>query len=484
MIFKSISLKEGMFERTIDFDPNVNLIHSHENSKGKTTLLRFLLYSLGYNIPSTKQIKFERCEVRTVVETEANGTITLFRDSNSYIVASIGNKESTFVLPEQQSLLHKLLYGTDNPDVLNNILGAFYVDQEKGWTLLNRGIVIGSIHFNIEELIRGLSSRDCSALLREEARISRELGKYRQLFSVAKYQESISNSSGSLISETFNETVDIELEQLQFRQIALKKELNRIDSTLSDNRRFKRFVAEMKILVLLPDGTTIPVSEDNIVGLSDTIDFLVAKRKIVSSELTALSNRIDRLRDSKNTENEQTAFWETETIAETFDRRLASVPINAVVIEREIRRLEESLKSIRRTISENTKINNGIVDSLYKNVLKYAIELGIGNDESLASSYLFTSNLKELSGALLHKTVFAFRLAYIIEIERALNIKLPIILDSPSGKEVDKANIQLMVGILKRDFSDHQIIIASIFEYDFDTINAIEIQNRLIETYE
>lgn len=274
------------------------------------------------------------------------------------------------------------------------------------------------------------------------------------------------------------------MEQLQLRQAALKKELNRIDGTLSDNRRFKRFVAEMKILVQLPDGTTIPVSEDNIVGLSDTIDFLIAKRKIVSSELVTLSNKIDRLRNSKNTENEQTAFWETETIAETFDRRLASVPINAIIIEKEIKRLEESLKSIRRTISENTKVNNDVVDSLYKNVLKYAIELGIGDDESLASSYLFTSNLKELSGALLHKTVFAFRLAYIIEIERVLNIKLPIILDSPSGKEVDRANIQLMVDILKRDFSDHQIIIASIFEYDFDTINVIEIKNQLIEAVE
>lgn len=90
--------------------------------------------------------------------------------------------------------------------------------------------------------------------------------------------------------------------------------------------------------------------------------------------------------------------------------------------------------------------------------------------------------MKELSGALLHKTVFAFRLAYIIEIERALNIRLPIILDSPSGKEVDKANIQLMVDILKRDFSNHQIIIASIFEYGFDAVNTIEIKNQLIET--
>ena len=59
---------------------------------------------------------------------------------------------------------------------------------------------------------------------------------------------------------------------------------------------------------------------------------------------------------------------------------------------------------------------------------------------------------------------------------------MPNLLDSPSGKEVDQENITLMMDILKRDFSDHQIIIASIFEYDFDPLNIIEIVNRLIET--
>lgn len=82
---------------------------------------------------------------------------------------------------------------------------------------------------------------------------------------------------------------------------------------------------------------------------------------------------------------------------------------------------------------------------------------------------------------MLHKTVFAFRLAYIIEIEKTLGIKLPIILDSPSGKEVDNANVQLMVNILKRDFSSNQIIIASIYQYNFEISNIIEIKNRLIE---
>jgi hypothetical protein len=105
----------------------------------------------------------------------------------------------------------------------------------------------------------------------------------------------------------------------------------------------------------------------------------------------------------------------------------------------------------------------------------------LGDKETINPTYLFTSNLKELSGAVLHKTAFAFRLAYINVIESLLNIKLPIILDSPSGKEVDKSNIALMMDILKRDFSDNQIIIASIFDYDFDDMNIIEIKERLID---
>ena len=63
MIFQFIKIKEGFAERTFNFTDGVNLIFSKENSKGKTTLLRFMLYSLGYNIPSTRKIRFDRCEV-------------------------------------------------------------------------------------------------------------------------------------------------------------------------------------------------------------------------------------------------------------------------------------------------------------------------------------------------------------------------------------------------------------------------------------
>ena len=229
------------------------------------------------------------------------------------------------------------------------------------------------------------------------------------------------------------------------------------------------------------DGTVFPVTADSIVGLSDTIDFLITKRKIVSADLRSVMHQLANVQKEQETEAEQLAFFQSESMIDIFDRRIASVPIDAGAIDKEIKRLEKVLKSVREEISRKTKSDTGVVMSLYENMVKYATELGVGNSESIASSYLFTSNLKELSGAVLHKTVFAFRLAYIMEIEKHLGIKLPIILDSPSGKEVDQANIQLMVNILKRDFSDNQIIIASIFKYDFESLNVIEIQNRLIE---
>lgn len=481
MIIKSIRIKEGFTEKTFNLSCGVNLIFSKANSKGKTTLLRFILYSLGYNIPNTRKIRFDRCEVTTALDCEKKGEIVLSRFSLDHIVAAIDGVKTTYVLPDQLNVLHSIIFCTSNSDILNNMLGAFYADQEKGWTLLNRGTAIGSIHFNIEELIRGLSGIDCSGLIRKEAQLTRELSKYRQMFSVAKYRESVIKESGALAFNDYSIESDAAEAQLLMRQKALQAELRRIDKTLSDNKHFRRFIAEMKLMVEGPNGETIYVTEDNIIGLEDIIDFLIAKRKMVSSDLFSVNRQLMLLQKEQENEEQQLAFFESENLIEIFDKKIASVPINVAAIEKEISRLEKTIKALRQEISKKTKSDSRVIGSLYENMVKYATELGVGNSKSIASSYLFTSNLKELSGAVLHKTVFAFRLAYIIEIEKTLGIKLPIILDSPSGKEVDNANVQLMVNILKRDFSSNQIIIASIYQYNFEISNIIEIRNRLIE---
>ena len=184
----------------------------------------------------------------------------------------------------------------------------------------------------------------------------------------------------------------------------------------------------MKLMVLAPDGETIiPVTEKNIVGLSDTLDFLITKRKMIAGELQQVMSKLSSLKKESATESEQLSFLQSESMIDIFDKKIASVPMNAIAIEREIKRLEKTLKAIRQEISAKTKSDSGIIKSLYDNMVRFATALDVGNSESIASSYLFTSNLKELSGAVLHKTVFAFRLAYIIEIQKKLGFKLPLI---------------------------------------------------------
>lgn len=481
MIFRSIRIKEGLAERAIDFSSGVNLIHSYKNSCGKTTLLRFMLYSLGYSIPNTRKIRFNRCEVESTLICETLGVVSLLRYRDDFIEVTIDKQKQTYVLPAQQRELHCQLFGTENENILKNILGAFYVDQEKGWTLLNRGVVIGSIHFNIEELIIGLSGLDCTELIQRRERLNRDITKYRQMFSIAQYRQSIEAESGSVALDNYEEKSNTEVAQLRLKQKSLKDELKRIDRTISDNKQFKKFVANMKLLVQGPDEMIIQVTEDNIIGLNDAIELLITKRKIVSSELALVENSLSKTQKEQKNEFEQLELFQSESLAEVFDKRIVAMPMNPVAIKKELDSLQKQLKAVREEISSVTKSNYSVVIPLYHNVVRYATELGLGDSSSIAASYLFTSNLKELSGAVLHKMVFAFRLAYILAIESELHIKLPIVLDSPSGKEVDQANIRLMMGLLKRDFSDHQIIIASIYEYDFDNINRIEIVDRLIK---
>lgn len=476
MRIKEICIIDGLFKRTIDFINQTNLIFSEENSCGKTTLIRFILYSLGYQIPSTKNLKFENCYVSCSLELD-NGDIVQLHRPNCFSI-SIDGEDKSFALPEQQDDLHELLFGTKNKDILHNILGAYYFDQEKGWTLLNRGVVIGSIHFNIEELIRGISGLDCSKLIARERQVNSDLSKYKQMYSIAQYRDSVQQDT--LIADTYEEETDAELQQLLIEKTNLQREISRVGQSISGNKKFMDFVDEMKLLVLTEDGQQINVTKDNIVGLNDSVDYLIAKKKILMRELSEVLKKIERVSSQQTNEKQQLAFFKSESLAEVFDKQIVKLPMNQVAIKKAMDVLVKERKQLREEISRLSRSENSVVMSMYQTVVAYATELGIGNSESVTQKYLFTSNLKELSGALLHKMVFAFKLAYIKEIEKKLNIKLPIILDSPRGKEVDDKNISLMMDILKRDFKDNQIIIASIFEYNFETVKKIEIKDRLL----
>lgn len=304
------------------------------------------------------------------------------------------------------------------------------------------------------------------------------------MFSVAKYQETLDVESNNLARDSYNTRIDVSLNQCRMELNLLKTELRRINKVLKDNKTFKSFIAEIGLLIKTPEGLTLAVTEDNIIGLNDTIDYLIAKRQILISQYKQLQDRLVEIERERRIEDVQLSFFEDEeTISQIFDKRIANIPINEMAVRNGITRLEQDIKAISariKDVSQNAKNARDIISSIFANTKKYLSELDL-DDTRVTERYLFTSNLKELSGAILHKTVFAFRLACLIEVEKTLGIKLPIILDSPSGKEIDKRNIEAMINILTRDFSENQIIIASIYQYDLKNVNTISIVNRLIE---
>jgi hypothetical protein len=155
--------------------------------------------------------------------------------------------------------------------------------------------------------------------------------------------------------------------------------------------------------------------------------------------------------------------------------------IDAIATKRIIGKLDRERKSIEESISQSVRFNNPIIAELYGLISEYAKELDIDERFVRPSEMdIFTSDLKSLSGAIFHKIVFAFKMSYIKLIHAHTGTRLPIILDSPSGREVDHINVTDMMTILSRDFSEHQIIIASIHSYDFPSPHIIEIEKQLL----
>lgn len=222
MKIKRVIIQRKGEKREFIFDGKINLIYSKDNSKGKTTLLRAILYGLGYNIPATDGIKsFDDFHI-SIEYTEKSKRYVLerYRDLIDFYE---GNEKITYVMPEQINELHYKMFDINDILILNNLLAIFYIDQEKGWTLLNRGIIIGKNRFNIEDFISALSEKDVSSINNEIKKIEEELRKYKSLKNIAEYKTE--NIIEEVTSYTKNDDSELysQINLLKMREAEIKK---------------------------------------------------------------------------------------------------------------------------------------------------------------------------------------------------------------------------------------------------------------------
>jgi hypothetical protein len=165
-----------------------------------------------------------------------------------------------------------------------------------------------------------------------------------------------------------------------------------------------------------------------------------------------------------------------------FDSVITRISVDVMATKKMIKGLEKEKAVIAEQVIRNVKQDNPLVSELHELISSYAIRLGL--DERYVSArkdYIFTNDLKSLTGAIFHKVVFAFKISYVRLIHRHTGVCLPIILDSPSGREVSSKNVNEIIAVLEKDFSEHQIIIASIHnDYALTNKNLIELKDRLL----
>ena len=465
MKFINIILKNGLWPRTEEFSQNFNMVYSKNNSAGKTSFLRAILYSLGYPIPNTKKLKFSNIECYLTVENN-NKIYNIYR-YNSYMEIN----DDKYSLPTDFYKIMSILTGCENKDILDSLLGCFYLDQEKGWTLLNRGKVIGNIHFDIESLVRGLAGKDCSKEIEELKKIRVKEKKYEYIYSVSEYQKEI-----NIINDDYNneyEITDQKIDLLYFQKLPFEKELKEINKVINNNNKFIQYVSDMNLVVKDNYGNEIRVTPETLVDFTDNQEFLKARKELISLKLKNINDEIFKIKKYKD------KLLKSDNLIQNFDNNIRKIDIDIIKIKKILDSLRKEKNNLNKKIMDITKINNQVIDELYNCIKAYSEELDFKQYISSNSDYILTRDLKSLSGAILHKMVFSFKLSYIKVIKEKVGLVLPIILDSPSGREVDPSVVTKMLDILQRDFSEHQLIVASIHDFKLQNQKLIEFENGL-----
>ncbi len=152
--------------------------------------------------------------------------------------------DTEYDLPVEQNSAHTFLFGIYNAEILANLLGIIYFDQEKGWTLLNRGTIIGTNRFSIEVFFRGVKEDESTETYDMVATIKaleKKIAQYKLILNVAEYQTAI-NESGTekvddmlrILNRDFKEHQIIIASIYRYDNVIDKANVISMDGTLFD----------------------------------------------------------------------------------------------------------------------------------------------------------------------------------------------------------------------------------------------------------
>ena len=467
MLIKEIHLTEGMYHKDVIFQEGINHIYSHHNSCGKTTLLRLILHGLGFTVPDLNELTLDKCQVKLII-VSGNNVYNTSRNGRYLVVEKNNSESQTYILPRQSNDVLREILQINNNSLIECVLGSMYIDQDRGWSLLNRGKVLGKNSFDIDRFISSFSDDNLISLVEKRSALFNEQKRYKTLISLFDRQRTLENYSTERIDLSVLEALQIDLITEKVNLSYLKKEEKRLRQSLNDNQKFLQYIDQMK-LVLCIDGREMPLTHDMIVSCPDSLNLINSRLNIIKAKIEKSKEIVSDCEDKINRFIKEK---QTEQIVESFSViPLSKTELNPLEIQSSIDVMKESIEEMDAEIKE--LMNNSTIvydiDSYIERNSKY---LGVYDYIENKKPHCLIKELKTYSGTDYKKIILSYRLAYLSVIEEKYNVILPIIIDSPKN-EVDDENLNLMVDLLNKYYKKHQILIAS--------IDSIPTANNIIE---
>jgi|LAHS01.1.fsa_nt_gb hypothetical protein len=482
MIIKSASFWEGkLTDKANDsFSSGINLLFSGENSAGKSTYLRLLFFGLGYAIPQTKGIDFSQVESEIVLQGRA-GEFVVKRSQDVLEVTKKDTPTISFALPYEHTAFLSYVLDYYNTPVLENLLGIVYLDQEKGWTLLNRGTVIGRIHFSIEQLIAGLNGVSIDELLHQKEKLDNDIKKYTALLNIKSLQDEVLSSKGQVKLSNEEENLNNQSADLLLQIKEVESKIGSIKSVISKQKSLFDFVDSMGLVVV--DGEKrIQVNRSNIFLAKDNSDYLKVRLNILSVQLDDLQRKrkaviedLNEMRERTNQQENQLVPDDSDSLPQKIDAQISKVAVDQVAVQKLLENAQSERAKIKKEITEKIKSKDTYISKIYSIIGDMAPDLKIKDKLGPTKDFIFTDDLKSLSGAILQKMVFAFKAAFLKVVQEDIGEPLFFVLDSPRGRELDEKNTEVIFECLKKVLPNTQVFIASIYQnYPFDKIITFE----------
>lgn len=445
---------------TIYFKNRV-LVTSNKNSTGKTTFLRIILYSLGWNIPSTSQVNFSK--LKTIIYfNSSKGSFYLKRNNNKAELFFENKLLSNFDLSYDQPLLISTYTGISSKQLVNSLLSLMYFDQEKGWTLLNRGKVIGNNSFNIDYFLEGIINLNQINLRQKIAQIQQEIKGYKALKLALDYQnKEKEDSESNFDNEKWNKVDKLKADKVEIdsKISILNKKITELNKISNRNENFINMISNLGIYVKIDDlGNKLKITKDNIIGYESNQELINARITQLLYDKNDLLNKKSYIEDRLEQLKEINLF-NIDTELQRFTYKVRSLNIDVNNIESIIKSLNKKKNKLQKEEKSQVRKNKE-TDLLYGKILNFADFLGV-DDHIDNINFIFTRGVSKYSGSYLRLLVFAFHMAYLDILQEKTGEYYPIIIDSPWGSEIEEEKVKLMYSLIDTYFPKNQVITAS-----------------------